>query len=176
MLCPLSKKRTQVVFGRGNPDARLMFIGEGPGKNEDLEGKPFVGRSGKLLTKIYSELGIKEEEIYITNIVKCRPPNNRIPSQKEITTCTKILLLEEIYIIQPTIICVLGTSAAQTLLQTSEPISLLRNNMITFNHSQIQATYHPAYVLRNQKTYSLLKEDIFNAYISSKTNRNNNKK
>lgn len=171
MLCPLSEGRTQVVFGRGNADARLMLIGEAPGKNEDLEGSPFVGRSGKLLSQIFKELRVPEEDLYITNIVKCRPPNNRTPLPNEISACTQALLTEEIKIIQPRVLCALGSSAAHILLKSETPISQIRGKLIPFDSILLVATFHPAYILRNQKNLPTLMTDIELAYKASITDR-----
>ncbi len=172
-LCPLSQKRTHVVFGRGNPDAQLLILGEGPGKDEDNQGLPFIGRSGKLLSKILKGLNIKEEEdVYITNIVKCRPPNNRPPLLTEINTCTSILLNNQIEIINPTIICALGTSAAQTLLASKKPLSQFKGSIMPYKNRLMIATYHPAYILRNPKELQTLSNDIELAYTTSITNEN----
>ena len=169
-LCPLSNNRTNVVFGRGNPDAKLLLIGEAPGKDEDLQATPFIGRSGKLLSQILDSLGIKEDEIYITNIVKCRPPSNRAPLPYEIATCTNILLEQQIAIIAPKVICALGASSAQTLSKEKTAISLLRTKNLFYNTIKLIATYHPAYILRNPKELDSLKRDILKAYSESMPN------
>jgi len=148
--CPLSNLgKTQIVFGKGNPETKLMFVGEGPGRDEDLQGIPFVGRSGKLLTKIIEAMGLKREEVFISNVVKCRPPNNRAPLPNESEICKSSLLLKEIEIIKPKIICTLGASAAQAILGPQTRISQARGNFFKFNNSLVMPTFHPAYLLRN---------------------------
>ena len=148
-LCNLSKTRTNVVFGEGNPNTKIIFIGEAPGREEDLQGKPFVGRSGELLTKmIENVLNIKREEIYISNIVKCRPPQNRNPEIEEVEAC-KPYLLKQIEIIKPKIIVVLGAVAFKSLLNNDTPISKARGNLYDFNGIKVIPTFHPSYLLRN---------------------------
>jgi uracil-DNA glycosylase family 4 len=168
--CPLGTQgRTQVVFGEGNPDARLMFIGEGPGADEDAQGRPFVGRSGKLLTRIIESTGLTREDVFITNIVKCRPPNNRKPLPTESTTCKQLLLLKQIKIIRPKVICTLGSSALSGLINDDTvKITRARGTPIPFEDSIIIPAYHPAYILRNQKELPLLIADIQKAYEVSK--------
>ena len=129
-LCAISKSRTNLVFGTGNPDTRLMFIGEAPGRDEDMQGKPFVGRAGQLLTKIIESIGLDREEVYIANILKCRPPGNRPPEPGEINNCEQFLK-QQIKIIRPEIICPLGRISAQALLKTQTQISKLRGNSFT---------------------------------------------
>jgi len=146
--CGLCKGRTNIVFGTGDPDADLMFVGEAPGYYEDVQGEPFVGRAGQLLTKIIESIGLKREEVYIANILKCRPPENRNPNANEIVTCTPHLI-KQIEIIRPKIICALGTFAAQTLLDTKEAIGKLRGKFLEYQGTKFLATYHPAYLLRN---------------------------
>ena len=146
--CKLSQGRTTVVFGSGNPEARLMVIGEGPGEEEDRQGKPFVGRAGQLLTKMLESVGITREEVYITNIVKCRPPGNRNPEPEEIASCAPYLA-GQLGAIQPGVICALGTFAAQQLLKTREPISRLRGRLHKLGGAVVVPTFHPAYLLRN---------------------------
>lgn len=158
-LCPISASINNHVFGTGNPDAKLMFIGEAPGRDEDLQGKPFVGLAGQLLTKIIESIGMKREEVYIANILKCRPTNNRNPEPDEINNC-KNYLREQIKIIQPEIICALGKFAAQTLLKTETPISSLRGNFYPFGNMKLIPTFHPAYLLRNQSGKKLVWEDM----------------
>lgn len=159
--CPLcSLGKIQIVFGKGNPETKLMFVGEGPGRDEDLQGIPFVGRSGKLLTKIIEAMGLKREEIFISNVVKCRPPNNRAPLPNESETCKSSLLLKEIEIIKPEIICTLGASAAQALLGTQIRISRARGNFFKFNDSLVMPTFHPAYLLRNPRAKKDVWEDM----------------
>jgi len=148
-LCNLSKTRTNIVFGEGNLNANLMFIGEAPGREEDLQGKPFVGRSGELLTKmIENVLNLKREEIYIANIIKCRPPQNRDPEIEEVESC-KPYLLKQIEIIKPKIIVTLGRIAFKYLLNNETPITKARGNLYEFNGIKVIPTFHPSYLLRN---------------------------
>lgn len=159
--CPLGTMgRATVVFGEGNPDARLMFIGEGPGADEDAQGRPFVGRSGKLLTKTLAGFGIAREEVFITNIVKCRPPNNRAPTPLESSTCMSLLLYNQIKIIRPTLICTLGASALRALLGTEAKISAVRGTIQRKNNLTVIPTYHPAYILRNASELKTFVSDI----------------
>jgi len=146
--CKLHKARTQVVFGVGNPKAELMFVGEGPGHDEDLQGEPFVGRAGKLLTQMIEAMGLKRADVYIANVVKCRPPENRLPEKDEIATCSPYLL-RQIAAIRPKVIVCLGACSAQTLLQTTQGISRFRGEWFDFLGAKLMATYHPAYLLRN---------------------------
>ena len=148
MRCKLWKGRTNIVFGTGNPDARLLFVGEGPGEEEDLQGKPFVGKAGTLLTKMIEAMGIVRDDVFIANVVKCRPPGNRNPEEDEILAC-KPFLEEQITIIDPHVICALGTFAAQTLLETKSRISELRGKIHEKQGYKIVPTFHPAYLLRN---------------------------
>ncbi len=158
--CPLAKTRTNLVFGAGNPDARLMFVGEAPGRDEDREGIPFVGRAGQLLTKIIQAINMTRDQVYIANILKCRPPNNRNPETEEIEKCYPFLQ-QQIKVIQPRIICALGAFAAQTLLQTKTPIGRLRGRGHPFNkHSLVIPTYHPAFLLRNPNKKRDVWEDM----------------
>ncbi len=159
MMCPLSQTRTQVVFGSGNPRARLMFVGEAPGFDEDRQGQPFVGAAGQLLTKIIQAMKLTRQEVYIANCLKCRPPQNRSPLPTEILTCSPILE-RQIQIIRPEIICALGKFAAQTLLQTQEPISRLRGRFFERNGLRVLPTFHPAYLLRNPTDKKLVWEDM----------------
>jgi DNA polymerase len=152
--CPLATQgRTNVVPGAGNPNAKLMFIGEGPGRDEDLQALPFVGRAGKLLNKILQAMGLSRNDVYISNIVKCRPPKNRAPLPNESQTCKTNILFKEIEIIKPTIICTLGTVATQELLERPISISKVRGTTQAFTtpHGDIPVipTFHPAYLLRN---------------------------
>lgn len=160
--CPLSSQgRTQVVFGNGNPNTKLMFIGEGPGKDEDIQGKAFVGRAGKLLTKIINAMGFEREDLYISNVVKCRPPNNRTPLPQESQTCKNLILHKEIDIIQPTIICTLGACATQALLGEPVQISKIRGSFISLkNNILIMPTFHPAYLLRNPDSKRMVWQDM----------------
>ncbi len=158
--CPLFKTRTNLVFGAGNPDTTLMFVGEAPGRDEDREGIPFIGRAGQLLTKIIQAINMTREQVYITNILKCRPPNNRNPETEEIEKCYPFLQ-QQIKVIQPQIICALGAFAAQTLLQTKTPIGRLRGRGHPFNkHSLVIPTYLPAFLLRNPNKKRDVWEDM----------------
>jgi len=163
--CPLGKLgRTNVVFGEGNPNAKLMFIGEGPGKEEDQQARPFIGRSGKLLTRVLESLGILREQVYITNIVKCRPPQNRKPYPIESKTCKNLLLLNQIQIINPQAICTLGGTPLEGLLEKKVKISQAHGKAIVFNSTIIVPTYHPAYILRNKKELESFTKDIALAF------------
>ncbi|NIM19250.1 MAG: uracil-DNA glycosylase [Candidatus Latescibacteria bacterium] len=146
--CPLHETRTQVVFGVGNPGTKVMFIGEAPGRDEDLQGEPFVGRAGQLLTKILEAIDQKRENVYITNILKCRPPDNRDPQESEVRCCEKYLI-SQIELIQPKLICALGRIAAQWLLQTKAPLGTLRTGEYYYQGIRVLVTYHPAALLRN---------------------------
>ncbi|HKV47759.1 MAG TPA: uracil-DNA glycosylase [Candidatus Acidoferrales bacterium] len=146
--CKLHKARTQVVFGVGNPNAELVFVGEGPGHDEDLQGEPFVGRAGKLLTQMIEAMGLKRSDVYIANVVKCRPPENRLPEKDEIAACSPYLI-RQIDAIKPKVIVCLGACSAQTLLQTNQGISKFRGQFFDFRGARLMATYHPAYLLRN---------------------------
>ncbi|MCX7832205.1 MAG: uracil-DNA glycosylase [Actinobacteria bacterium] len=158
--CKLHEYRTQVVFGVGNPDADLMFIGEAPGYNEDVKGEPFVGAAGKLLDKvIFEETGLTRNQIYITNVVKCRPPNNRNPEEDEIVACNPYLL-KQIELIKPKVICALGNFAARTLLGKNEGISKLRGRIFISHGIKVVPTFHPAAILRNPNLIDTFREDI----------------
>jgi DNA polymerase len=146
--CKLHPYRTQIVFGTGNPQAKLVFIGEAPGRDEDLQGEPFVGQAGQLLNKIIQAIQLQREEVYIANIIKCRPPQNRNPEPDEIAACEPFLI-KQLQVIRPRIICALGTFAAQTLLKTEEKISSLRGNFHEYQGILLMPTYHPAFLLRN---------------------------
>jgi len=146
--CKLHSTRTNIVFGTGNPKAKLIFVGEGPGRDEDFQGKPFVGLAGQLLTKIIQAIQLTREEVYIANIIKCRPPGNRNPEPDEIRTCEPFLI-KQLEAIRPKLICALGTFAAQTLLKSEEKISLLRGRFHQYQGISLMPTYHPAYLLRN---------------------------
>jgi uracil-DNA glycosylase family 4 len=146
--CRLHKGRKHIVFGAGNPQARLVLVGEGPGYEEDLHGLPFVGQAGQLLTKILKAIHLRREDVYIGNIIKCRPPGNRNPEPEEIAACLPFLQ-RQIRTIRPRLICALGTFAAQTLLQTHTPISRLRGHFHTYEDILLLPTYHPAFLLRN---------------------------
>ncbi len=146
--CRLSAHRNRIVFGAGNPRSRLVFVGEGPGYDEDQQGEPFVGAAGQLLTRIIHAINLTREQVYICNIIKCRPPGNRNPLPDEINTCFPFLK-RQILSIQPEFICALGSVAAQTLLDTRQPISKLRGHFFTYHDIQLMPTYHPAFLLRN---------------------------
>ncbi len=159
-LCPLSRTRTQVVFGAGDPHAELMFVGEAPGFEEDKQGRPFVGAAGQLLTKIIEAMKLSREAVYIANCLKCRPPENRNPLPSEISACGAILA-KQIEIIQPKIICALGKFAAQTLLKTDEPISRLRGRFFDWGQGiRLIPTFHPAYLLRNPEDKKMVWQDM----------------
>jgi DNA polymerase len=151
--------RTQVVFGVGNPDADLMFVGEAPGADEDVQGIPFVGRAGQLLTKIIEAIGLTRDDVYIANIIKCRPPQNRNPEPDEVATCEPFLF-RQIDIIKPKIIVALGKYAAQTLLRTETPISRLRGQQFDYRGARLIPTFHPAYLLRNPSSKREVWEDM----------------
>lgn len=157
--CKLCEGRTKLVFGDGNPEARLMFIGEAPGFDEDQQGVPFVGKAGQLLTKMIGAMGFKREDVYIANIIKCRPPGNRNPEPDEIASC-KPFLKRQVEIIAPQVIVCLGTFAAQSLLGTDEKISRLRGNFRTYHDIPVMATYHPAFLLRNPEMKKSVWEDL----------------
>jgi DNA polymerase len=157
--CGLHKTRRNVVFGSGSNKAKLMFIGEAPGEDEDIQGLPFVGRAGQLLTKIIEAMGLKREDVYIANILKCRPPNNRIPLPAEITACEDNVKTQ-VEFIRPKIICTLGKFASQTLLRTETPISVLRGHFQEYNGIKVIPTFHPAYLLRNPNDKKLVWQDM----------------
>lgn len=159
-LCRLAGGRTQIVFGVGNPRARLMFVGEGPGRDEDLKGEPFVGRAGLLLTDIIEKgMRLSRSDVYICNVVKCRPPDNRNPEPDEVESCSPFLR-RQIALVQPEVIVALGKFAAQTLLATKTPIMRLRGNWSTYEGVPLMPTLHPAYLLRNPGDKKLVWEDI----------------
>ncbi len=160
-------KATQIVFGEGNPNSSLLFIGEAPGREEDLQGKPFVGRSGKLLNRILDAIGITRNDVFITNIVKCRPPNNRRPLPQEIKA-SKPLLYGQIKIIRPLVICTLGSAALEGLLGEPVKITQKRGKPIPWNNITILPTYHPAYILRNHRELQTFIHDIDQAMRLSK--------
>lgn len=149
-LCPLHSTRTQTVFGSGNKHAELMIIGEAPGFYEDQQGEPFVGRAGKLLNAMLHSIGFSRKDVYIANIVKCRPPNNRDPLPEEVSACTSYLE-QQIAFVQPKILCALGRIAGHYLLQTTEPLNRLRQKKHVYgaDNRLLFITYHPAYLLRN---------------------------
>lgn len=160
-LCELHKTRTQIVFGVGNIKADLLLIGEAPGANEDLKGEPFVGRAGMLLNEMLKSIGLKRENVYIANILKCRPPNNRDPLPVEVKTCTSYLL-QQIDLIKPKLIVAVGRIAAQFLLNTTESMSHLRGGSYKFgpNDTPLLVTYHPAYLLRSPREKSKAYTDM----------------
>jgi DNA polymerase len=157
--CKLHRTRKTIVFGEGNEKATLMFVGEGPGYDEDVQGRPFVGRAGQLLTKIIESINLSREEVYIANIVKCRPPQNRNPEPDEIENCNHFLM-EQIRSIKPKIICALGTFAAQTLLKTQTKITALRGKLHEVHGIKVIPTYHPAFLLRNPERKREVWEDM----------------
>jgi uracil-DNA glycosylase family 4 len=146
--CKLHRRRTNIVFGVGNPHADLVFVGEGPGHDEDLQGIPFVGRAGQLLTQMINAMGLSRDDVYIANVVKCRPPENRTPEKDEIATCLPFLF-RQLTNINPKVIVCLGSVAAQALLNTNKAISHFRGQWLDFRGAKLMATYHPAYLLRN---------------------------
>jgi uracil-DNA glycosylase len=157
--CKLHKGRTNIVYGVGNPKAELVFVGEGPGHDEDIKGEPFVGRAGKLLTQMIEAMNLRREDVYIANVVKCRPPENRLPEKDEIATCSPFLM-RQLDVIKPKVICALGSCAAQTLLQTTQGISKFRGEWFDFRGAKLIATYHPAYLLRNPPAKSEVWKDL----------------
>ena len=158
--CKLWSGRTHLVFGVGNPKAKLMFVGEGPGRDEDLQGEPFVGRAGQLLTDIITKgMGLKREDVYIANVVKCRPPENRNPEPDEVASCEPFLK-KQIDLVKPEIIVALGKFAVQTLLQSKIAITRLRGQWHSYHGIKLMPTLHPAYLLRNPADKKLVWEDI----------------
>ena len=157
--CRLARARTKIVFGDGHPKAKLVFVGEGPGFEEDQQGKPFVGAAGQLLNRIIEAINLTRSQVYICNIVKCRSPGNRNPEPAEINSCFPFLE-RQIAAIEPDFICALGTIAAQTLLQTTTPISRLRGRFHEYRGIRVLPTYHPAYLLRNPEKKRDVWEDM----------------
>lgn len=157
--CKLHPHRTYIVFGEGNPNADLMFVGEGPGADEDVTGRPFVGRAGQLLDRMIDAIGFKREECYIGNIVKCRPPGNREPEPDEVATCEPFLF-RQINVIKPKLIVALGGVAAKTLLRTNAPISKLRGRFFDFRGTKLLPTFHPAFLLRSPNMKKDAWEDL----------------
>ena len=151
--------RRQIVFGVGNPDADLMFVGEAPGADEDVKGEPFVGRAGQLLTKIIEAIGLKREDVYIANVIKCRPPQNRNPEPDEVDTCEPFLF-RQIDAIKPKVVVALGSFAARALLRTLDPISRLRGRVYEYRGAKLIPTFHPAYLLRNPSSKREVWEDM----------------
>ncbi len=157
--CKLHKARTKIVFGVGNPKAELVFVGEGPGRDEDAQGEPFVGRAGKLLTQMIEAMSLRREDVYICNVVKCRPPENRLPEKDEIATCSPFLY-RQLDAIRPKVICCLGACSAQTLLATTQGISRFRGEWLDWRGTRLIATYHPAYLLRNPSAKGEVWKDL----------------
>jgi len=157
--CGLAAGRTHIVYGEGNDRARLVFVGEGPGFEEDRSGRPFVGPAGQLLTKIIQGMKLTRDQVFICNVIKCRPPNNRDPLPEEIASC-RPFLERQLAAIDPEVICTLGTHATQTLLNTTVPVSRLRGRFQIFNNLRVMPTYHPAYLLRNPKRKRDVWEDM----------------
>src|SRR5579884_3931505 len=149
-LCRLAKGRTNLVFGTGSPNAEIMFIGEAPGADEDIQGLPFVGRAGQLLTNMINAMGLKREDVYIANIIKCRPPGNRTPERDECETCSPFLM-RQVAVIRPKVIVALGAVAAKTLLAINAPMSDLRGRWFDFRARKLAVTYHPAFLLRDPR-------------------------
>ncbi len=157
--CKLHKARKQIVFGVGNPEAQLVFVGEGPGRDEDEQGEPFVGRAGQLLTQMIGAMGLRRQDVYICNVVKCRPPENRLPEKDEIAICSPFLA-RQLAVINPKVICCLGACSAQTLLNTNQGISRFRGEWFDYRGSKLIATYHPAYLLRNPAAKAEVWKDL----------------
>lgn len=157
--CKLYSGRHHIVFGEGDPHADLVFVGEAPGGDEDRQGRPFVGRAGKLLSDIITAMGFTREQVYICNILKCRPPQNRNPEPDEIAACEPFLV-KQLRAIRPRMICALGKFAAQTLLKTDTPISALRGRFHSYHDIRLMPTYHPAYLLRNPGAKKQTWEDV----------------
>lgn len=157
--CKLHQGRHNIVFGDGNPRAELVFVGEGPGEEEDRQGLPFVGRAGKLLTQMIEAMGLRREDVYIANVVKCRPPGNRTPEKDEIATCLPFLD-RQLAVISPKVIVCLGNVAAQALLGTGEAMLRMRGKWFDWRGAKLLPTYHPAYLLRNPNAKSIVWEDL----------------
>ena len=157
--CKLHRERNNIVLGDVNPKAELVFVGEGPGRDEDLQGLPFVGRAGKLLTQMIEAMGLQRKDVYICNVVKCRPPENRTPERDEVSTCSPFLL-RQIDTIAPKVIVCLGSVAAQTLLETNRGVSHFRGQWLEFRGRRLLATYHPAYLLRNPNAKGEVWKDL----------------
>jgi uracil-DNA glycosylase len=157
--CPLAETRNKVVFGEGSPEAKLMFIGEAPGEEEDNQGRPFVGKAGKLLDQLIERIGLRRENVYICNVLKCRPPNNRDPEEREIASC-KNYLFAQLNFIKPKIICTLGRHAYNTLFDVDERITKVRGRLKDYRGMMLLPTYHPSFLLRNQDKIKEAWEDM----------------
>jgi DNA polymerase len=155
----LCEGRTRIVFGSGNPRAKLVFVGEGPGADEDAQGLPFVGKAGQLLTRMIEAMGFKRDEVYICNVVKCRPPGNRNPEPDEIAACEPFLKAQ-LASIQPQVVVALGKFAAQTLLRDATPITRMRGAWREYEGIKLMPTFHPAYLLRNEADKRLAWDDL----------------
>lgn len=157
--CNLAATRQNVVFGEGSNKAKVMFIGEAPGEDEDIQGRPFVGRAGRLLDQLIERIDLRREDVYICNILKCRPPNNRDPEESEITSC-KNYLFSQISLIKPRIICTLGRHAYNTLMNADERITKVRGSLKDYQGMTLLPTYHPSFLLRNQEKIKEAWEDM----------------
>ncbi|MEA2014518.1 MAG: uracil-DNA glycosylase [Thermodesulfobacteriota bacterium] len=157
--CKLHSERNHIVFGEGSSTSDLVFVGEAPGRDEDMQGRPFVGRAGQLLTDIIKAMGLERKDVYICNILKCRPPQNRNPEPDEIVACEPFLI-RQLEAIQPRVICAMGKFAAQTLLKTETAISVLRGRFHSYHGIKLMPTYHPAYLLRNPGAKKQVWEDV----------------
>ena len=166
--CKLCNTRTNIVFGTGNSQASLLFVGEAPGEKEDQQGEPFVGRAGQLLTKMIEAMGFTRQEVYICNVIKCRPPSNRNPEADEIAACEPFLK-QQLEIIKPKVIVGLGTYACQTLLKTTNPMSKFRGQWHFYNSIDFMPTFHPAYLLRNPSAKKIVWQDLQEVILKLKS-------
>ena len=157
--CKLAPTRSTIVYGSGNPRAQIVFVGEAPGSEEDQQGLPFVGAAGQLLTKIIESIGVKREDVYICNIVKCRPPGNRTPEKDEVESCSPFLF-RQLRAVQPRLVCCLGSPAMKTLLGIKEGITRVRGQIFDFASTKVLVAYHPAYILRNPREEKILRADF----------------
>jgi uracil-DNA glycosylase family 4 len=157
--CPLHQGRKNAVPGEGPADARIMLIGEGPGFHEDMQGRPFVGASGQYLEELLAEIGLKRDQVYIANVIKCRPPENRSPESDEVASCEPFMF-RQVQAIKPRVIVALGTFAAQALLRTNDPISRLRGKVFRYGTARLVPTFHPAYLLRSPERKRDVWEDL----------------
>jgi len=157
--CRLHEGRHTIVFGTGNPKARLMFVGEAPGQDEDEQGLPFVGRAGQLLTKMIESMGFRRDDVYIANVIKCRPPGNRAPKPDEVESCEPFVR-RQIAAINPEVVCALGSFASQTVLRRQEKISAIRGRFFLVDGVKVLPTYHPAYLLRSPSEKRVVWEDL----------------